>query len=65
MIPDPIVYQAAAITAASGAVAVAVEARRTRKAVEQHDRTLYGTEHRKGLVTKFRRLKRRVEGSDA
>ena len=61
MIPEPIIYQASAIIAASGMVGGAVEARRTRQAVQQHDRTLYGTEHRPGLVSKVKRLMRRED----
>lgn len=60
MIPDQIIYQASAIVGASGFVGGALEAYRTRKAVERHGRTLYGTEHRDGLVQRLADLRRRI-----
>ncbi|MDS0280632.1 hypothetical protein [Haloarcula onubensis] len=62
MIPDQIIYQASAIVGASGFVGGAVEAYRTRKAVERNTRTLHGTEYRKGLVQRFADLQRRLRG---
>jgi len=50
VIPEQIIYQGAAIVGASALIGGYVEARRTRQAVEKHDRALYGTDHRKGLV---------------
>jgi len=61
MIPETIIYQASAIVAASGCVGGAIEVRRTRQAVERHDRTLYGTEHRDGIVQISERLQGKVE----
>jgi len=54
---EQIIYQASAIVTASGFLGGFIEARRTRKAVQQHDRTLYGTEHRNGLVQKVDHLR--------
>lgn len=57
ILPEQVVYQVAALVAASGIVGIAVEARRTRQAVEKHDRVLFGTSHRKGLVEKVSELR--------
>lgn len=62
MVPEQIVYQVAALVGASGLVGGAVEARRTRQAVEKHDRTLYGTDYRPGLVDRVKELQ---EDTDA
>jgi hypothetical protein len=51
MLPDPIVYQMAAILGASGLAALGIEARWTHKAVLRHDRQLSGTEHRRGIAS--------------
>ncbi|KAA9399678.1 hypothetical protein [Haloarcula sp. CBA1129] len=51
MLPDPIIYQMAAILGASGLAALGIEARWTHKAVLRHDRQLSGTDHRKGIAT--------------
>jgi len=62
MLPEQVVYQAAAIVGASGLVGGFIEARRTRQAVEKHDRTLYGTDYRPGLVARVKELQ---EDTDA
>lgn len=59
-----IINQASAIVTASAAVAVAVEARRIRQTVDRHERTLYGTEYRNGIVYKVKRLWRQRAGGD-
>jgi hypothetical protein len=64
MIPEQIIYQSSAIVGASGLVGGAIEAYRTRKAVERHSRTLYGTEYREGIVSKVRRLIRQTGETD-
>jgi len=50
MVPEAIVYQAAAIVTATGIGALAIEARWTRNAALRHERQLNGTDHRKGVV---------------
>ncbi|AAV45611.1 unknown [Haloarcula marismortui ATCC 43049] len=50
MLPDPIVYQTAAIVIAGALSAIAIEARWTHKAVLRHDRQLNGSDHRKGIA---------------
>ncbi|GGM26815.1 hypothetical protein [Haloarcula argentinensis] len=50
MVPEAIIYQAAAIITASGVAGLAIEARWTRNATLRHERQLNGTQHRKGVV---------------
>jgi len=65
VIPEQIIYQASAIVGASGLVGGAVEAYRTRKAVERNSRTLHGTEYRKGLVEKVADLRARIRRGES
>ncbi|MBV0901823.1 hypothetical protein [Haloarcula salina] len=51
MIPDPIIYQTAAILGASGLAGLALEARWQHKAVLRHERQLSGTDYRRGIVS--------------
>jgi len=48
----PILEGALAIATAGAASGAAIEAYRTRRAVEKHDRVLEGTDHRPGLREK-------------
>ena len=50
-LPDPLIYQMAAILGASGVAGLALEARWTHKTVLRHDRQLSGTEHRRGIAS--------------
>ncbi|GGK63512.1 hypothetical protein [Haloarcula sebkhae] len=50
-LPDPLIYQMAAILGASGVAGLALEARWHRNAVLRHERQLSGTDHRKGVLT--------------
>ncbi|TQR22074.1 hypothetical protein C9J85_03090 [Haloferax sp. wsp5] len=50
MLPDPIVYQTAAIVIAGALSAIAIEARWTHKAVLRHARRLNGSDHRTGIA---------------
>lgn len=51
MLPDPIVYQMAAILGASGICGLYLEARWQHKTVLRHERQLSGTDHRRGIVS--------------
>ncbi|MDG5778203.1 hypothetical protein VB773_01425 [Haloarculaceae archaeon H-GB2-1] len=50
MIVESLAVKAGATLVSTAALATLREARKTRKSVEKHHRTLYGTQYRRGLV---------------
>ncbi|MEA5388337.1 hypothetical protein VB779_15695 [Haloarculaceae archaeon H-GB11] len=56
MIVESLAVKAGATVVSTAALATLREARKTRKSVEQHDRALYGTEYRRGLVERVEEI---------